>query len=235
MPETKPKAVVLLSGGLDSATCLALARAQGFACHALTVDYGQRHRVELEAARRVARALGVVEHRVIAVDLRGFGGSALTGTGAVPKGRAPEEMAGGIPPTYVPARNTVLLALALAWAEVLGAADIFIGVNALDYSGYPDCRPEFVAAFERLANLATKAGVEGRMHFRVHTPLIDLSKAEIIRRGTALGVDYGLTHSCYDPDPAGRPCGACDSCLLRQKGFAEAGLPDPLLSGGEHT
>ncbi len=230
MSQAGPKAVVLLSGGLDSATCLALARAQGYACHALSVDYGQRHRVELEAARRVARALGVVEHRVMAVDLRGFGGSALTGEGSVPKGRAPEEMAGGIPSTYVPARNTVFLALALAWAEVLGAADVFIGVNALDYSGYPDCRPEFIAAFERLANLATKAGVEGRMRFRVHTPLIGLSKAEIIRRGTALGVDYGLTHSCYDPDPAGRPCGACDSCLLRRKGFAQAGLEDPLAT-----
>ena len=224
---SKP-AVILLSGGLDSATAGAIAREQGFELYALSVDYGQRHRFELEAARRVAQSLGVRRHLVLAADLRKVGGSALTAAIDVPKGRDAAEMQHGIPVTYVPARNTILLALALGYAEVVGAADIFIGVNAIDYSGYPDCRPEFIAAFERLANVATKAGVEGQLEFKVHTPLVDLTKAEIIRRGTALGVDYGLTHSCYAPTREGRPCGRCDSCLLRLKGFAEAGLADPL-------
>jgi 7-cyano-7-deazaguanine synthase len=216
------KAVVLVSGGLDSATVLAMARAQGFACYALSFDYGQRHRCELAAADRVACRLGAVEHRTFPLDLRQFGGSALTDDAiAVPD--APGE---GIPVTYVPARNTVFLSLALAWAEVLGAGDIFIGVNAVDYSGYPDCRPEFIAAFEQMANLATRAGVEGR-RLTVHAPLIHLSKAEIIRTGSALGVDYGQTLSCYNPDAAGRACGVCDSCRLRAAGFAAAGLPDP--------
>jgi 7-cyano-7-deazaguanine synthase len=218
-------AVCLLSGGLDSATCLAYARREGFTCYALSFDYGQRHRVELEAARRVAESLGAAEHRVVKFDLRGFGGSALTADIDVPKdGLAPS----GIPITYVPARNTVFLAFALAWAEVLTASDIFIGVNAIDYSGYPDCRPEFIDAFERVANLATKAGVEGVTRVHIHTPLIRLSKREIIELGRDLGVDFRLTHSCYDPDPAGRSCGRCDSCRLRLKGFAEAGLTDPL-------
>lgn len=224
--EARP-AVVLLSGGLDSATALAVARRDGFRCHALTVDYGQRHAVELEAARRVARALGAVEHRIINLDLRAFGGSALTADVEVPKDRPPEAMAGGIPVTYVPARNTLLLALALAWAEVLGSFDLVVGVNAVDYSGYPDCRPEFVTAFEQLANLATKAGVEGQGRFRVHAPLVRLTKAEIIRLGTSLGVDYSLTHSCYDPAPDGAACGRCDSCQLRRAGFEAAGVPDP--------
>lgn len=226
-PGAARPAVVLLSGGLDSATTLAEARAQGFACYALTVDYGQRHRRELEAAARVAQALGAREHAIVAVDLRRFGGSALTAAIDVPKGRDPRAMT-DIPVTYVPARNTVFLALALAWAETLGAEDLFIGVNVLDYSGYPDCRPEYIAAFERLANLATKAGVEGRSRFRVHTPLIRLGKAEIVRRALELGVDPALTWSCYDPQPDGRPCGGCDACILRRKGFAEAGVPDPL-------
>jgi 7-cyano-7-deazaguanine synthase len=220
-------AVVLLSGGLDSATALAVARRDGFRCHALTIAYGQRHAVELTAARRVADALGAAEHRVIALDLRAFGGSALTADLPVPKDRPAEEMAQGIPITYVPARNTVFLALALGWAEVLGAFDLFVGINVLDYSGYPDCRPEFVAAFERLANLATKAGVEGQGEFKVHAPLIALPKADIIRLGTSLGVDYGLTHSCYDPGPDGAACGRCDACLLRRAGFEAAGVPDP--------
>ncbi|MBN2580066.1 MAG: 7-cyano-7-deazaguanine synthase QueC [Pirellulales bacterium] len=224
---TRP-AVVLLSGGLDSATAAALARQEGYSLYALSVDYGQRHRFELASARRVAEALGVERHAVVKVDLAQFGGSALTADVAVPKGRAEEEMACGIPVTYVPARNTVFLALALAYAETVGAADIFLGVNALDYSGYPDCRPEYIAAFEKLANLATKAGVEGVLKFKIHAPLISMTKAEIIRRGTELGVDYGLTHSCYDPDPRGLACGRCDACLLRQKGFAEANLQDPL-------
>jgi 7-cyano-7-deazaguanine synthase len=223
------RAVVLLSGGLDSTATLAIARAEGFECYALTVDYGQRHAVEQEAARRVAAALGARDHVVIQVDLRRFGGSALTADIAVPKGRAPEAMA-GIPATYVPARNTVFLSLALAWAETLGAEDLFIGANFLDYSGYPDCRPEYVAAFERMANLATKAGVEGRSRYRVHTPLIALSKAEIVRRAVELSVDFGLTWSCYDPQPGPRPCGACDACVLRRKGFAEAGVVDPLAA-----
>lgn len=221
-------AVILLSGGLDSATTLAIAKQEGFTPYALSFRYGQRHGVELEAAARVAAALGVAEHVIADIDLRRFGGSALTADIAVPKSRTLDAMGQGIPITYVPARNTVFLSFALAWAEVLGAADIFIGVNALDYSGYPDCRPEYIAAFERMANLATAAGVEGRQRLRIHAPLIELTKAQIIRRGSALGVDYGLTSSCYDPGPGGRPCGACDSCLLRAKGFAEAGLSDPL-------
>jgi 7-cyano-7-deazaguanine synthase len=223
------KAVCLLSGGLDSTTTLALARREGFECYTLAFNYGQRHLVELDAAERVAHSLGAVEHVVMPINLRRFGKSALTADIGVPKGRAENEMSAGIPITYVPARNTVFLSIALAWAEVLESSDIFIGVNALDYSGYPDCRPEYIAAFEKMANLATKSGVEGRTHVRVHTPLIALSKAGIISLGRELGVDYSLTHSCYDPDSSGRPCGGCDSCLLRAKGFAEAGLPDPAL------
>lgn len=218
----QPKAVVLLSGGLDSATALAMAREQGFACHVLSLDYGQRHASELAAARRVAAAQSAAEHKIIALDLTQIGGSALTDR-SIP---VPESPSAGIPATYVPARNTVFLALALGWAEVLGAQDLFIGVTAVDYSGYPDCRPEYIAAFERLANLATRAGVEGRP-FRVHAPLIHLSKAEIIRAGLALGVDYALTLSCYAADGAGRACGRCDSCRLRAAGFAAAGVPDP--------
>jgi len=221
-------AVILLSGGLDSATAAAIARQQGFALYALSVDYGQRHRFELAAARRVAEALGVQRHVVLAVDLAQLGGSALTAAIAVPKDRPADELSHGIPVTYVPARNTVLLSLALAYAEVVGAADVFLGVNAIDYSGYPDCRPEYIAAFTALANLATKAGVEGRLQFTVHAPLIRLTKAEIISRGMALGVDYGLTRSCYDPDPDGLSCGRCDACLLRRKGFAETGVEDPV-------
>jgi 7-cyano-7-deazaguanine synthase len=223
------KAVCLLSGGLDSSTCLALARRDGFACYTLSFDYGQRHHIELEAAARVAETLGAAGHLVIRIDLRIFGGSALTGDIAVPKSREPDRMA-DIPVTYVPARNTVFLSFALAWAEVLESSDIFIGVNALDYSGYPDCRPEYIQAYERMANLATKAAIEGRMHLQIHTPLIRLSKAEIVKLGTDLGLDFGLTHSCYDPDAAGNPCGQCDSCVLRRKGFQEAGILDPLAS-----
>ena len=215
-------AVVLVSGGLDSATTLAIARAEGRACHALSFDYGQRHRVELRAAAEIARVLGAVEHRVMRIDTAGIGGSALTDASI----DVPDQPTTGIPVTYVPARNTVFLALALGWAEVLGARELWIGVNAVDYSGYPDCRPEFVAAFERLANLATKAGVEGE-RFAVRTPLIALSKAEIVLRGTALGVDYARTISCYQPDEQGRACGRCDSCRLRRAGFESAGLPDP--------
>jgi 7-cyano-7-deazaguanine synthase len=222
------KAVVLLSGGLDSATVLAIARAAGFELYALSFSYGQRHVWELEAAKRVAASIGALEHRIAHIDLRIFGGSALTDDIAVPKGRAMEEMGHGIPITYVPARNTIFLSFGLAWAEVLGSSDIFIGVNALDYSGYPDCRPEFIEAFEKMANLATKAGVEGRQALKIHTPLIALSKAEIIAKGIGLGVDFGLTSSCYDPSPVGEPCGQCDSCLLRQKGFRENGREDPL-------
>lgn len=224
-PPAPPRAILLLSGGLDSYTAGAIARSEGFTLHALTVRYGQVHVRELNAARRVAAALGVERHLELSVDLSALGGSALTGDGRVPKDRALDEA--GIPATYVPARNTVLLALALAWAEALGARDLVIGVNALDYSGYPDCRPEYVAAFERLAALATKAGVEGG-RFRIHAPLVSLTKADIIRRGRALGLDYGLTHSCYDPAPDGAPCARCDSCRLRARGFAEAGLADPL-------
>lgn len=215
------RAVVLLSGGLDSATVLAMARAQGFECYALSVDYGQRHHAELNAARQVAQALGAREHRVVNIDLTGFGGSALTDTSIA----VPEAASSGIPLTYVPARNTIMLSLALAWAEVLQAQDIFIGVNAVDYSGYPDCRPEYVAAFERMANLATKAAVEGKPLI-LHAPLLHLSKAEIIKQGVRLGVDYGLTVSCYQADEAGRACGRCDSCRLRREGFAAAGVPD---------
>jgi 7-cyano-7-deazaguanine synthase len=220
-------AVVLLSGGLDSTTTLAIARARGFTPCALTVRYGQRHAAELEAARRVARAMGVAEHKIVDVDLRAIGGSALTADLPVPKHRDDAAIGRGIPVTYVPARNTILLSLALAWAEVLSAWDVFLGVNALDYSGYPDCRPEFIEAFERLANLATKAGVEGRRRFTVHTPLIRLTKKEILRTGLDLGVEYALTVSCYDPDESGAACGACDACRLRLKGFAELGVEDP--------
>jgi 7-cyano-7-deazaguanine synthase len=228
MAADRKRAVVLLSGGLDSTTVLAIAGSAGFEVYALSFLYGQRHRWELEAAGRVARALGVARHRVATIDLRAFGGSALTDDIGVPKGRDVERMPDGIPITYVPARNTIFLSFALAWAEVLEAGDIFIGVNALDYSGYPDCRPEFIEAFERLANLATRAGVEGGRAIKIHTPLISLTKAAIIRRGIELGVDYSLTSSCYDPSPAGQPCGQCDSCLLRLKGFRECGIPDPL-------
>jgi 7-cyano-7-deazaguanine synthase len=225
--QTKP-AVVLLSGGLDSTTVAAIAREQGYEVCALTVDYGQRHRFELEAARRVAEWLGVRRHVVLHVDLSQLGGSALTDATPVPKDRSLDTMTHEIPVTYVPARNTVLLSLALAYAETVGAADIFLGVNAIDYSGYPDCRPEYIAAFGRLAALATKAGAEGRLDFRIHTPLIEMTKAQIIRRGLQLGVDYALTHTCYDPDAAGRSCGRCDACLLRLRGFAEAGATDPV-------
>ncbi len=225
------RAVVLLSGGLDSATTLAICRADGFETYALSFRYGQRHAPELAAAERVAKSLGATDHRTVEIDLRLFGGSALTDDIDVPKNRANNEMTSGIPITYVPARNTIFLSYSLAWAEVLGATDIFIGVNAVDYSGYPDCRPEFIAAFAELANLATKAGVEGG-RFEVHTPLLRLTKAEIIRRGSSLGVDYALTHSCYDPTPQGLACGECDSCQLRLKGFREAGLEDPIAYAG---
>jgi 7-cyano-7-deazaguanine synthase len=220
---SRPVAVVLVSGGLDSATCLAIARSEGFRCFALSFAYGQRHAAELQAAESVARTLGAAQHRVMSIDLAAFGGSALTDPGIA----VPEQASRGIPVTYVPARNTVFLSLALAWAEVLGAKDIFIGVNAVDYSGYPDCRPQFIAAFERLANLATRAGVESAEWMRIRTPLIDLSKAEIIRRGTTLGVDFSATVSCYQADAEGRACGRCDSCRLRRDGFATAQLPDP--------
>ncbi|HKK13724.1 MAG TPA: 7-cyano-7-deazaguanine synthase QueC [Gammaproteobacteria bacterium] len=220
--DSNTPAVVLLSGGLDSATALAMARREGYACHALSLAYGQRHDAELEAARRVAAALGAAEHKVIALDLGGIGGSALTDSALT----VPETPTEGIPITYVPARNTIFLSLALAWAEVAGALDIFVGVNAVDYSGYPDCRPEYIEAFERLSNLATRVGVEGG-RFRIHAPLIHMSKAEIIRTGQALGVDYGLTVSCYTADEHGRACGVCDACRLRAAGFAEAGVPDP--------
>jgi 7-cyano-7-deazaguanine synthase len=225
MPERK--AVVLLSGGLDSATILAQARSEQYTTYALSFDYGQRHARELDAARKVARHLGASNHRTVPLDLRAFGGSALTSDTPVPKNRD-VSAAHDIPVTYVPARNTIFLAFALAWAEVLDCGDIWIGVNALDYSGYPDCRPEYIQAFERMANLATKAAVEGRHRVKIHTPLIRMTKAEIIRMGLELGVDYSLTSSCYDPGPDGAPCGSCDSCQLRRKGFAEAGVPDPL-------
>lgn len=223
---TSKPAIVLLSGGLDSATVLAIARAEGFAPAALTFRYGQRHLVEIAAARRVAEAMGIGDHRIADIDLRVFGGSALTSDIAVPKGELDDALPEGIPVTYVPARNTIMLSFALAFAEVIGAADIFVGVNAVDYSGYPDCRPDYIRAFEAMANLATKAAVEGA-RMTLHTPLIDLSKADIIRRGLALGVDYSITSTCYDPDPQGRACGHCDSCRLRLKGFAEAGMRDP--------
>jgi 7-cyano-7-deazaguanine synthase len=224
------KAVVLLSGGLDSATVLAIARDAGFEPYAMSFRYGQRHASEIAAATRVAESMGVSRHVFVDIDLRLFGGSALTSELAVPKGRDPEQMSAGIPITYVPARNTIFLSFALAWAEVLESQDIFIGVNAIDYSGYPDCRPEYIAAFETMANLATKAGVEGRQRLQIHTPLIAWSKADIIRRGLELGVDYSLTSSCYDPDPqTGAACGQCDACLLRLKGFAENGVADPIV------
>jgi 7-cyano-7-deazaguanine synthase len=235
-PNTRSRsAVVLLSGGLDSATVLAIARSEGFDCHALSFRYGQRHAVELTAAERVAAAGGVTDHAVIDIDLRRFGGSALTADIDVPKHDQVEDLDVGvtrgqappIPVTYVPARNTVFLSFALAWAEVLGADDVFIGVNALDYSGYPDCRPEYIAAYEHMANLATRAGVQDGRRLRIHTPLIDLTKSAIVELGTSLGVDYGITISCYDPDPAGGACGHCDSCLLRARGFRDAGLDDP--------
>ena len=219
------RAVCLLSGGLDSATCLAVARRDGFETYALSFDYGQRHRVELQAAERVGRSLGAAQHKTVAIDLRTFGHSALTDDIAVPKGRSAAEMDQAIPVTYVPARNTVFLSLALAWAEVLGSSDLFIGVNALDYSGYPDCRPEFIHAFSTMANLATKAGVEGQQKLQIHTPLMHLTKAGIVKLAQGLNLDFSLTHSCYDPDGT-RACGACDSCLLRAKGFAEAGIKD---------
>lgn len=222
-----PRAVVLLSGGLDSTTTLAIAQSQGFSCYALSFRYGQRHLAELKCAERIASAMGVLEHVIADIDLRRFGGSALTSDLAVPKGRDVAEMGHGIPVTYVPARNTVFLSFALAWAEVLKASDIFIGVNALDYSGYPDCRPEYIEAYERMANLATKAGVEGTTKVRIHTPLIALTKAQIVNEGRRLGVNYALTSTCYDPDEAGRACGRCDACQLRLKGFAENGLSDP--------
>ena len=216
----------LLSGGLDSSTCLALARREGYECYALSFDYGQRHKIELEAAARVAQRLGAARHVVVRIGLDAFGGSALTDDIAVPKGRSAAEMSGGIPVTYVPARNTIFLSFALAWAEVLGSSDIFIGVNALDYSGYPDCRPEYIEAYARMANLATKAAVEGRQQVQIHTPLLRLTKAEIVKLGREVGLEFGLTFSCYDPGADGRPCGQCDACLLRRKGFEEAGVED---------
>ena len=222
------KAVCLLSGGLDSATCLGVARRDGFDCYALSFDYGQRHRIELEAAARVARHFNASEHRTAKIDLRAFGASALTADIAVPKDRGAAEMSHGIPITYVPARNTIFLSFALAWAEVLECSNIFIGVNALDYSGYPDCRPEYLEAFEQMANLATRAGVEGTTRTRIHAPLLRLTKAEVVKLGVEVGLDFALTHSCYDPDQKGQPCGACDSCVLRRKGFDEAGVIDPL-------
>jgi 7-cyano-7-deazaguanine synthase len=227
MTPSKP-AICLLSGGLDSSTCLGIAKREGFACYALSFDYGQRHRIELEAAARVAAHFGVREHRTARIDLRAFGASALTADIDVPKHRTAADMGQGIPITYVPARNTIFLSYAMAWAEVLECSAVFIGVNAIDYSGYPDCRPEFIRAFEHMANLATKAGVEGLTHLRIHTPLAALNKEGIVRLGAAVGLDFALTHSCYDPDERGRPCRECDSCLLRKKGFEEAGLPDPL-------
>jgi 7-cyano-7-deazaguanine synthase len=223
------KAVCLLSGGLDSSTCLGVARREGFECYALSFDYGQRHKIELQAAASVAWHFGVREHKVVQIDLRAFGGSALTADIAVPKDSLEHDGTQGIPITYVPARNTIFLSYAMAWAEVLECADIFIGVNAIDYSGYPDCRPEFIAAFEHMANLATKTGVEGRTRLRIHTPLAQLGKVDIVKLAVEVGVDFGLTHSCYDPDQEGHPCGHCDSCLLRLKGFREAGLQDSLL------
>ena len=226
--QNSPRAVVLLSGGLDSATAAAIAGSQGFALYAMSFRYGQRHAIELESAAQIAAALNVERHLIVDIDLRAIGGSALTGDLEVPKDRPLEEMSSGVPITYVPARNTIFLSFAVAWAEVLGAEDIFIGVNALDYSGYPDCRPEYLRSFETMANLATGAGVEGRTRLRIRAPLIAMTKAQIIKTGNELGVDYSITHSCYDPSPGGLACGRCDSCLLRQKGFVEAGLTDPL-------
>lgn len=223
----KNKAIVLSSGGLDSTTAMAMARQEGYEIYSLSFRYGQRHALELEAAQRVAKALGAKEHLVMDMDLTGIGGSALTDDLDVPKARTDEEMRKGIPVTYVPGRNTIFLSYAVAWAEVVGASDIFIGVNAIDYSGYPDCRPEYIEAFEHLANLGTKAGVEGQTPMRIRAPLIQMTKAQIIKKGMALGVDYRMTHSCYDPSVEGKACGYCDSCLLRKKGFREAGVPDP--------
>jgi 7-cyano-7-deazaguanine synthase len=220
-------AVVLLSGGLDSATALAIGCSQGFACHALSIDYGQRHRVELEAAKKIASQLQAASHRIVSVDLRAIGGSALTADIAVPQHRSDQEISTGIPITYVPARNTVFLSLALGLAEALGSFDLFVGVNAVDYSGYPDCRPEYIAQFEKLANLATKAGVEGKGRFKIHAPLVQMTKGQIIQTGTKLGVDYSLAISCYSPDAEGRACGSCDSCQIRRKGFEMAGVKDP--------
>ncbi len=223
------RAVALASGGLDSSTAMAIAKKQGFDVYALSFDYGQRHRHELDAARRIAQSLGIAKHIIAKIDLRIFGGSALTADIPVPKDRNTGRIPSEIPVTYVPARNTIFLSFALGWCEVLEAQDIFIGVNAIDYSGYPDCRPEFLEAFERLANLATKAGVRGASRYRIHAPLLHMTKAQIIQAGIAAGVDFSLTHSCYDPDPEGRACGACDSCVLRRKGFKEAGIPDPAI------
>lgn len=228
MTRNPKKAVVLLSGGLDSTTTLAIAIDRGFEVYALTFNYGQRHEAEINAAKRIGAKYGVAQHAIATIDLRMFGGSALTSDVEVPKGRALDQMSSGIPVTYVPARNTIFLSFALAWAEVIGSMDIFIGVNALDYSGYPDCRPEYIEAYEQMANLATKTSVEGGMRLKIHTPLITLSKAEIIKRGLELGVDYSLTSTCYDPSPDGKACGACDACQLRLKGFAELGLSDPV-------
>jgi 7-cyano-7-deazaguanine synthase len=222
------KAVILLSGGIDSATTLALAKDQGYEVYALSINYGQKHRIELCKAQAIAEFFKVKQHMIFNVDLGRFGASALTTTQEVPKGHSPGEIGRQIPATYVPARNTVFLSLALAWAEALGAEDIFMGANAMDYSGYPDCRPEYIRAFENIANLATKAAVEGNTRYRIHTPLMELTKGEIIRQGLSLGVDYSLTHSCYDPSPEGMPCGGCDSCVLRRKGFSEIGAHDPL-------
>jgi len=227
MVVTQKKAVVLSSGGIDSTTAMAIAHAQGFAIFSLSFRYGQRHVLELDSAHKVSKALEAKEHLIVDIDLAKIGGSALTGAFEVPKGRDNEEMEREIPVTYVPGRNTIFLSYAMAWAEVVGAADIFIGVNAVDYSGYPDCRPEFIQAFEKMANLATKAGVEGKIQFRINAPLVAMSKAEIIRKGVELGVDYGMTLSCYDPSQEGRACGHCDSCIMRRKGFQEAGVLDP--------
>jgi 7-cyano-7-deazaguanine synthase len=226
---TTHRAVVLLSGGVDSTTVLAIAKQEGFEPYAMSFRYGQRHKIEVERAKELAAKMGVTRHIVVEIDLRAFGGSALTSDIDVPKNRPFSEMSHGIPVTYVPARNTIFLSYALAWAEVLGSSDIFVGVNALDYSGYPDCRPEYIEAYERMANLATKAGVEGRQKLKIHTPLIRMTKADIIRTGLSLGVDYGSTSSCYDPGPLAEPCGNCDSCLLRAKGFSELGAEDPLV------
>lgn len=233
MTTIRPAGVVLLSGGVDSTTVLAIARSEGYDMHAISFRYGQRHAIELERAKQVAALAGVTHHVIVDIDLRVFGASALTSDIDVPKGRTPSEMSLGIPVTYVPARNTIFLSFALAYAEVLGAGDIFIGVNALDYSGYPDCRPDYIIAYERMANLAIKASVEGTTHIKIHTPLIELTKAQIIQRGLGLGLDYGITSSCYDPGPKGEPCRKCDSCLLRAKGFSEAGAIDPLIANSE--
>ena len=229
MSDKDKRVIVLLSGGLDSATTLAIAKNKGFACYALTFRYGQRHSVEIRSAKRIAKSIGVLEHRIIDIDLRRFGGSALTQSSIpVPKDRPASGLAGKIPITYVPARNTIFLSYALAWAEALGVFDIFIGANAVDYSGYPDCRPQFIDAFEKLANFATAAAVEGKGRFKIHTPIINMTKSQIIKTGVKLGVDFSLTHSCYDPDKKGRACGRCDSCKIRLKGFADAGLNDPI-------